>query len=260
MIKNRFISLIKRIYPRFGLRDDDVILASFPKSGNTWVRFMWFNIVSQIDLDGKEIDFFTISNSLNANYDGHKYGDTEFYCLPRLVKTHMQYDARFRKNKAIYIWRDPRDALISYYEYMRGEFNRSDLKTLKQFIKSEYGIEKWCIHINSWINNADVIISYKSLKIDTKSVLFNALNELDLGHIDSNVIEEAIYRSRFENMRKIEEIKGRPYPEKRSSESEYKFLRKGKIGEWKERLDIEDQQYISEIVSRHNLDYFLKNK
>lgn len=48
---------IKKLYPRFGLLPTDIIFGTFPKSGTTWVRFIFANIISLAELDGREVDY-----------------------------------------------------------------------------------------------------------------------------------------------------------------------------------------------------------
>ena len=56
----RVASAIKFVYPRFELRDSDILLASYPKSGNTWMRFIW--VVPPLSVGFQSDDFLTFIN------------------------------------------------------------------------------------------------------------------------------------------------------------------------------------------------------
>lgn len=258
MVKQKVVKLIKKIYPRLGLRDSDIILASYPKSGNTWVRFIWLNTVSLLEFDGKEIDFHLINGPLNAEYDSYSYGDISYKSLPRLVKTHLSYDKRFNTNKSIYVVRNPGDVMVSYFEYQKAKKSMNlVINDLSTFLRSNiYGIDSWCSHVKSWTNQADVIISYESLKDDALNEMRRALTKLGIDKdVNDKVISKAIKRSSFTNMRKIEEKKGRPNMKKKFRVG-YKFTRKGSTGEWKQKLNNKDISFIRSKIKEYDLSEF----
>ena len=111
--KNILSRVVKKVYPRFGLRDSDIFLASYPKSGNTWVRFIWTNIISVVERGGEKVTFHTVTDELGAEYDVNSYPNEEIECLPRIVKTHKKYNSYiFSKNKSVYLLRNPGDVMI----------------------------------------------------------------------------------------------------------------------------------------------------
>lgn len=257
MFHRRLIGLIKKVYPRLGLEDDDVILASFPKSGNTWFRFIWLNIVSLLELDGREIDFHIINGSLNAEYDSHSYGSIKYDSLPRIVKTHMTCKDRFLANSNIYLMRNPGDVMISFFEYQQAQKeNKNCFDDISPFIRSpQFGIEYWCKHVSGWYGKADFIIKYEGLKKDPFNKIVKILDRLNLyKEIDDSIIKEAIKRSSFEEMRKIEEKKGRPNMAKNFDEG-FKFTRKGRLGEWKKRLNHSDIELINKTLKKYDLEH-----
>lgn len=260
MYKNKIVKLIKKIYPRYGLKYDDIILASYPKSGNTWFRFIWLNIVSLIDLEGEQVDFHIVNGPLNAEYDSHSYGSIKYNCLSRLVKTHMKYDKRFEENRSIYIVRNPGDVMVSFYEYQKAHnTNKPFTNNLSTFINSpEFGIDKWCKHVQSWSYQSEIITKYETLKTDTFNEVKKIINQLNLSeNIQDLVIEKAVRRSSFNSMRKIEEMKGRPNMENKFKE-DYKFTRKGSTGEWREKINGNDILLIRNKLKEYNLDNLYK--
>jgi hypothetical protein len=255
-VTRRAANAIKKVYPRFGLRDSDILLASFPKSGNTWVRFIWANMVSLTELGGREIDFGYLNTELVAEYDSHSYGEVEFDCLPRLVKTHRLYDPRaYGENRSIYVVRHPGDVAISYFEYQKAKNGRGGSGSdLKAFIRDpEYGVPAWCEHVRSWRSRADIVIKYEELKTDAVMVLERVLRRFGLvNRVDDAVVKHAVERSSFDKLKDVEEEKGRPKQDR--FDSKYRFMRRGNTGEWEKRFDESDIDYLREKTMRADLD------
>jgi hypothetical protein len=243
---------LRKVYPRLGLRDTDILLASYPKSGNTWVRFIWANMVSLIERGGETVTFHTVTNELGAEYDQNAYGNIEFDCLPRLVKTHHEYSAsKFGQNRSIYIIRHPGDVLLSYYKYKvaRKGSGISQEDSLSAFIRSEqFGMPAWTAHVNGWLSQADVIIRYEDLKAGAAEVISSALSDLGLANtVEESVVVEAARRSEFDRMKEIEEEKGRPNQE--NFKEGFKFVRKGERGVWKDEYKRKDIKYIQNYIT-----------
>src|SRR5467141_466425 len=89
---------------------DDVFLVSYPKSGNTWTRFLVANLV----YPEKNPDFSNINELIPDPEAMHKR-DLERAARPRLIKSHQYFDPRYPK--VIYIVRDPRDVVLSEYYF-----------------------------------------------------------------------------------------------------------------------------------------------
>jgi hypothetical protein len=71
-VKRKFQDLAKDVRQRLGLcglKSDDIIIASFPKSGNTWMLFILANIISLCEMDGRQIDFNVLHELFLAEYD-----------------------------------------------------------------------------------------------------------------------------------------------------------------------------------------------
>ena len=92
------------------VRRNDVFLVSYPRSGNTWLRFIISNLVEPL----APVDFITLEHRAP---DIHINSDRAMQRLrdPRFLKSHEYFDPRYRR--VLYVVRDPRDIVPSYYRY-----------------------------------------------------------------------------------------------------------------------------------------------
>lgn len=253
-VRGRARRLLRRLFPRWGLRADDVLLASFPKSGNTWVRFLWANVVALEELDGREVDFHALEGRLGSEYDTLSYGTPGLGRLPRLVKTHRRYDGRaFGANRSVYLHRHPGDVVLSYFDYLAARRGHGDAPgELSAFLRSDrFGVPAWCRHVRGWIGEATAVLSYEELKRDAAAALGRVLAELGTGDVPEATLREAARRSSFSRLRELEEERGRPRDDE--FEPGYRFMRRGRLGSWRERLDRSDADYLRETVRSRGL-------
>lgn len=250
--------LAQRLAPRLWLRDDDVLLASFPKSGNTWVRFLWANVVALEELDGRVVDFHVLDRELGSEYDSSSYGTADFDALPRLVKTHRLYDRRaFGGHRSVYLHRHPADVMLSNFAFRQARVQTDDAPaTVGAFLRSEdHGVPAWCRHVNSWIGEATAVLTFEELKRDAPAALGRVLAGLGIGPVSDATLGEAARRSSFDRLRELEEERGRPREDE--FKTGYRFMRRGRAGEWHERLEPDDVEYLRDTVRARGLEDFL---
>ena len=130
------------------VRADDTFIVSYPKSGNTWVRFLIGSLCS-----AQTVDFSGIRTILPDIYlsTGKVLAKLR---RPRLLKSHEYFDPRYRK--VLYVVRDPRDVAVSYWHHYRrtqliaADFALADFVSM--FMNGEldpYGT--WREHVGSWL-------------------------------------------------------------------------------------------------------------
>lgn len=109
---------------RLPVRPADILLASYPKSGNTWMRFLIANLLHP----DREVGLGNL-HQLVLDPEVSVKRDFDRASRPRFIKTHSSFDPRYRR--VIYVVRDPRDVALSQYH---------DLRTLRQ-IDTEFPLE-----------------------------------------------------------------------------------------------------------------------
>ena len=130
--------------------DDDTFLTSYPRSGNTWTRFLLGNLVHP----DEPITFLNVERLVP---DMYKSADWVLRRLPRprVLKSHECFDARYRR--VIYIVRDPRDVAISNYHWETKLRSFPEDRPIEEFVPrwmdGNYWrrVGSWADHVNSWL-------------------------------------------------------------------------------------------------------------
>ncbi|HVJ51295.1 MAG TPA: sulfotransferase domain-containing protein [Aliidongia sp.] len=107
------------IWNEVAFRDDDIVVATYGKSGTTWIQ----QIVAQLIFDGAEdLDMPKLSFWLDARLTprAEKLAQIAAQRHRRFIKTHLPVDALVYSPKAkyIYIGRDGRDVVWSLYNHL----------------------------------------------------------------------------------------------------------------------------------------------
>lgn len=238
-IKYKVKSLFKEVPARnyLTVREDDVFLVSYPRSGNTWLRFLLGTLL----YDGK----VTWLNMENYIPDIYRCSDKHLLSVPspRIIKSHHSYDKRY--NKVIYLVRDVRDVLISYYNFYL-KFHKDEIDFdwfLKKIIKGDlddFGTYK--DNVESWLSNQDkiknglLLIRFTDLKTNTVNVVKQILDFLNISKSEQEILD-AINWSSFENMKKLEQKQHTQSDLFKETNKKIPFVRKGKVGQWKGILE-----------------------
>lgn len=252
-------SIIKRTLETVGLtkskssppalnqvREQDIFLISFPKSGNTWIRFLLANLMES----HREI---TLKN-INEFVPGIYQFKNEIDLIPgqRYIKSH-----HFHENineRVIYVYRDYRDVLISYFHYLSGHGQFKG--TLSEFVKSDQKDQpfgSWKDHLTEAITYQStnpskmLMVSFDQLKGDPISQLKRIISFCKI--IPEQPLEQIIEKCSFNNLRQVEAKYGKVH-----DKSEINFFRSGKSEQWKTELTQEDLDYImtDEVLSVFN--------
>lgn len=238
-----------------GLRNEDIILTSFPKSGNTWIRFFFCNLVSLREWDGETVTFPKLDATMPELGVSNLLRSWPYETIPRVVKTHKPRWSVFRGCRSILLVRDPRDVMVSYYHFEKGKKQGRFDGSFSSFLHHhKFGLRAWCEHLRSWRESADVIVAYERLKEDDVREFTRMLDAVDIS-LPRSLIEQAAERSRFEKVRKIESKSG--VREKRDHFKEGKrFTRKGETGQWKEYFSTEDLFYLRSKFKKYDIELY----
>lgn len=223
--------------------DDDIFLVSYPKSGNTWTRFL----ISNLLYPDIEINFSSIQKIIP---DIYLASDKEILNVakPRIIKSHEYFDPRYKK--VIFVVRDPRDVIISNYFHSLKYSSNNDPISLTQFsdkfLKGIYypvgeinPLGSWGENTGSWLGAKKggtdlLLLRYEDFKTNPASQLQKIADFLSLSISESD-INNAVQNSSIENMRKLEEKQKNVWPNKYTKKS-VPFVRTADSGEGQNKL------------------------
>lgn len=225
-------SLRQRLYlqnefvPR-PIRPSDIFLVSFPKSGNTWVRFWLANLLRPEHLT---IHFRTINALVPpvAALPNLKHPLPD----PRFIKSHAPFQAEYPR--VVYILRDGRDAMLSYYYYQRDKLPAGT--TLAHFLAQPPWPCQWAEHVASWLD-ADLpadkflLLRYEEMKQDPAGQLQRLIQFSQLT-VSPERFQQALEQSSFQAMRQAEQQYGGPG----GHNPEGGFMRQGQSGGWRQQF------------------------
>jgi hypothetical protein len=192
-----------------------VWLASYPKSGNTWVRFLLANYFGGPVRHSAQVE--TLIPDLEKIED-----PTPLIRQPGrfLVKTHTLFDlqrCREHTERAVYIVRHPKDVLLSNLNYRHlispPTSQPVDERYIRDFIALG-GDRHWLSlgfgslrqHVESWLDrftHPGLLVRYEDLKANPAAILGDILAFLGQP-ADPDRVAAAVAHSSFDQMRAME--------------------------------------------------------
>jgi len=178
---------------------NNVALASYPRSGNTWLS--------------------KLLEALSGQQAGSIYRDQVF---PRpatgiVIKTHKCDGQRY--NRIVHLVRNPFDAISSHFDYMRRYFPERALDW-KQHVAAQ--TQEWKRHTTYWMQQAkpSITIRYEDLSAEPLVELEKLARFLALD-VDEGEIAQAVEACRIDRLREASSKRG---------EDAAGFFRKGGSG------------------------------
>lgn len=248
----------------FAVREDDVWIASFPKAGTTWVQEIVYLISSDLD--------FTKANTINIDercpyFEFIVPGKKAISVLPspRLIKTHLPFsllprEFKEKRPKIIYVMRNPKDTVVSYHRFateflgpintFQGTFERY----CELFTEDLVAYGPWWKHVLEAWKHRDkdnvLVISYEDMQKDLSSVVRHIAEFLGRS-LNEEQVNEITRHCSFENMKKNSAVNYTWLKEQGMAQTGVEFMRKGKVGDWREHLSDKIIAKLDDIVSNN---------
>ena len=199
----------------------DSFLASFPRSGNTWMRAVLFHYL--YDRPAKTFAELHLGvPDEHLRIPARKIFSADYRnSHPRVVKTHKTYEASRNYVNVAYILRDPRDSLPSYWKYLKRQnsnFSLSFEDFLCASLNGAIGPCSWQEHLRSWVNAGArrihniTIVRYEDLRDNDQSasqLLSQGLNLPDEVRLRELICEYDLAKMKALEERSTNERSGR---------------------------------------------------
>ncbi|MEA2508105.1 MAG: hypothetical protein QOG21_187 [Actinomycetota bacterium] len=230
-----------------GIQRHDAILASYPRSGTTWMRFL----LSQA-LSGQSSEFKAIRGIVP--YVGrHRHA---LSILPGGGKLMYSHDLLSKDvtDRAIYVVRDARDVALSEFNWQKriGVYEGELDPFLRDFVSgrgSPFG--SWGAHVDGWFDADRIaddrlkVVKFEDLKKDAPGVLASVLSFLRVT-VPEAEIAQVVESNSVEMMRQKEDRAPEGSFKKRVVKRNVRFVNAGSVGKWQRNLNPTQEQLIEE--------------
>lgn len=260
-----------------------VWLASYPKSGNTWLRVFLANVIAggrepvplselprYCEDEARPELFSAVAGRPSTELDFAEIAELrpQVHALiaarasgTRLVKSHNRagtFDGHPLHNMtvtagAVYVVRNPLDLAVSMTHHFglsldeaidRLGSDRAATANDRLFVSQILG--SWSQHVGSWADIAServVVLRYEDLLAKPGKYFVKAARLLGYGQ-DRARIERAVRHSSFEQLASMERRHG--FVE--ASDKGTRFFRKGRMNQWREALS---REQVQRVVAAH---------
>lgn len=260
----------------FEVQNEDIFVASFPKSGTTWLQEIVYLLFhpQETEEDQKEFQQQKKMDESDLMENKFPYLEYPYPGLPviekrkgqrRLIKTHLSRNLlpvgiwQSQGSKIIYIHRDPRDVIVSYYYFARMFSQLNYQGSLKDFAwqmmlnKVPYG--PYFDHLDGYLSHAKthpdkvLVINYEEMKKDPKKQIEKVAKFLKV-EANPELCERIAQKTTFEAMKANPNTNYSHWDLwglRNANESE--FMRKGQVGDFKNNFDEELTSLVEEWIA-----------
>src|SRR5215472_8912425 len=221
----------------FRVYRDDTFVVSYPRSGNTWTRFLIANLV----YPHENVSFLNIERLIpdTSSQSSRKLKRTP---RPRIIKTHYDFQRKYRQI-------EDKTPLIPYVDdFICGRLVSADWGT-------------WRENVASWVYTRGqekdfLLVRYEDLQDDAVSELGRIAHFLGADASDSN-LRQAVELSSADRMRKLEKQEQDNWIATKNRRKDIPFVGKAKSGSWKTNLPAECVQQMESAWGdvMHHLGY-----
>ncbi|XP_067652277.1 sulfotransferase 1C2-like [Haliotis asinina] len=245
------MEMIRKVQ-KLELRDDDVLIAAYPKCGTHW---LWeiVNMLragnSKYNKKGKEIAMLGMP----------KFSRPDELPSPRVLNSHQYFrhlpeTLAEKKIKTIFIMRNPKDVSVSYYNHVNGlklsvGFDGTYSEFLDLFLDGKVPWGDYVDYVKDWLQVKQVhpelpmlTLFYENLKKDPVKNIRMVADFIGVS-VSDELCEEIAEACSFKKMRTTDKDKehARPQPD---------LWKDGDVGDWKNWITVAQSEKIDDVIGR----------
>ncbi|XP_064596154.1 sulfotransferase 1C4-like [Liolophura sinensis] len=228
----------------FEARRDDVFVISFPRSGTTWTQEVVYLISNEADVSKANSrnmeDRFPYLEDPESKVDALNAMES-----PRFIKTHLPYrllppSVHEQKPKIIYVMRNPKDVIVSGYHLwrnFRAGYQGSCMEFSELFLQDKMLFSPWVDHVREfWKRRNDeniLFVTYEDLATNLSHEVEKIAKFLNKP-LSREQVATIVDHCSFDSMKKNDKVNYRWWDDRGFTNNiGTGFIRKGKVGDWK---------------------------
>ncbi|XP_046542793.1 sulfotransferase 1A1-like [Haliotis rubra] len=246
---------------RFELRDDDVLIATYPKCGSHW---LWEIVTmlrtgnSEYNMNAKEFAMLEIPKSERPDE----------LPSPRVLNSHLHFrhlpEKLVEKQiKTILLLRNPKDVSVSFFNHLNGlklnyRFDGTYSEFLDLFLEGKMSNSDYADYVKDWLqvkqDNPDLpmlTLFYENLKKDPVTNIRTVAEFIGLS-VSDELCEQIAEACSFKKLKSADtEIK--EHARNQSDiwkEGHHRWYRKGEVGDWKNWITVAQNETFDDVIER----------
>ncbi|XP_040009266.1 cytosolic sulfotransferase 3-like [Xiphias gladius] len=255
----------------FQARPDDILIATYPKAGTTWVSYildlLYFDqtspdrqtsipIYSRVPLLEAAVPSLKSGPSPRRIHKGTDLVDNSL-TSPRLIRTHLPVQflpkSFLEQNcRIVYVARNGKDSVVSYFHFERMTMIQPEpgdwSSYLQRFMEGKMVFGSWYDHVSGWWEKKQTYsnlhyIFYEDLLEDTGREINKLCCFLGL-NASAEEIDRLAGKVQFDNMKQDKMVNHSTFQGMDFRISS--FIRKGKVGDWRNHFTVAQSEEFDE--------------
>lgn len=247
----------------FQAKPDDLLIATYPKAGTTWISEIVDLILNDGDIEQckrgpiyDRVPFLEFSGPKPLPVGTEQLANM---ASPRIVKTHLPFylvPKSFWEQdcKVIYVARNAKDNLVSYYHFDLSNRIQPLPGTWEEyfdkFMNGKVPFGSWYEHVKGWWEQKEkhriLYMFFEDMKKDPKQEVLKVMNFLEKDLAD-DIVKKIVHHTAFEVMKENPMSNYTTLPEFFFDHTISPFMRKGTVGDWKNYFTVAQ----NEIFEKH---------
>ncbi|CAO2144716.1 unnamed protein product [Urochloa humidicola] len=271
--RREFLERIKLAEASFKARHDDIILATYPKCGTTWLKALAFAITNRAHCDFGNHPLLTrhpqeLIHTIEVEIplNGH-LTHIENLPSPRILASHLPLSVlpesiAMQGCRIVYVCRDPKDAFVSLWHFVGEAFGeKADINVnFGMFCEgiSMYG-PFWDHCLGYWreyIIKSDrvLFLKYEDMMLEPKKTIKSLASFLGAPFTneeeDAGAPEEIVRLCSFKTLSGVNSSQTEVVQRGNIAVKKSAYFRKGKVGDWVNHISEEMGRKLDNIVEQ----------